>query len=170
LLYRILFGQKLATFATCLPLDIAVAQLSDLVRGEFFGSAPAGNAVIGTISPHKVALRYSRHPITRNSFAPYFIGRFEVTGQGLELKGAFRSSQIVRIIMISALGFMAVWIAATTAFALRGPANLWLLPIVGTVLLFFVGGLPIVGRKLADGDEEMISKAITYALNSRKSS
>lgn len=170
ILFHILFGQQPATFATSLPLDIAVAQLSDVVGNGFLGSTPTGNAIVGSVAPHRVALRYYRHPITRNSFTPYFIGRFEVVEQGLELRGVFRSSLFVRAFMVASLGFIILWIAASIAYAVRGPANLWLLPLVGTGLLLFLGGLPIVGRKLANGDEEIISRMITLALKPGKAS
>ncbi len=168
ILFHILFGQQQATFATDLPLDIAVARLGDVVGREPSGTAPAGNAVVGDVLPHRVVLRYYRHPLTRNAFRPCFIGRFEVTGQRLELRGVFRSSLLVRAFMIAALGFLVLWISATLAYALRGPANLWLFPAVGTGLLFVACGLPIAGRKLAQGDEEIVSRTIMSALNPAK--
>ena len=61
-------------------------------RGSFFR-----RGIAGRVSEERVVLRKRLPPLTMNSYAPVFSGRFRVTDGCTELYGAFGPSRFVRI-------------------------------------------------------------------------
>ena len=139
-------------------LEEAVRRVGAIVRPLSWSLVPAtglyGQVTPGSVTIHRVVAMY------RNSFKPYFFGRFVATPAGVRLEGVFTEHWLAKI-------FLLFWVTSTSivpfnlltlAPQLVGPSLLlFLMPVFGLVVNF-------VGRRMASGDVGTIAAALDAAL------
>jgi hypothetical protein len=159
-----LYGSKPAKFISRYSLQESVARLRAATAASLFSSFTKQSAV-GTVSEGKVKLRRVI-PMVRNSFKPFFFGRFEVQNGQTALVGYFSMHWFVKAFMTFWLGFCLFWSAIAFLAKLNKPAQVqWWFPLVGVAMfcagVFFVRGCKWVSRN----DEEWLSAVIREALS-----
>jgi len=131
---RILFSSEPAEFASAFSLDESVARL-DLARGSALSSI-ARESATGTVGESRVVLKRVI-PLVRNSFKPYFVGRFEQRAAGVVLVGRFTMHWSVKLFMIIWLGLCLLWTAMAASDVVH-QSKQWFMPVIG-VGMFSLG-------------------------------
>lgn len=154
---RLLYGSIPATFKSAFGLAESVARLCAATKQfGFFLTQPAA---VGSVSETHVKLRRVV-PLLRNSFKPFFFGRFEQRDDGVYLTGRFTTPLAVKV-------FMSFWLAGVLAIAIPlaavRNAPWWArLPPFG--LLAFGLALIGVGTWLGRNDAAWLSDVIQRSL------
>lgn len=99
----LLYGSTSAEFVSAYGLSESVERLTAATKRSVFSSLGETSAV-GKVSESEVRLQRVI-PMIRNSFKPFFVGRFEVRDGVTVLAGRFTLTQSVKI-------FMTVWFGA----------------------------------------------------------
>jgi hypothetical protein len=158
-----LYGSTPAEFKSGFGLSESVARLRAATRRSAFGVL-AQQAAAGPVDESRVRLQRVI-PMTRNSFKPLFVGRFEVRGEAVYLTGRFTLHLFVK-------AFMTVWFGGVLALgvtlgakAITTQGGNWL-PILAA-LGMFAAGVTLVGfgMWLARNDAGWLSKVIQTALD-----
>ena len=156
-----LYGSTPATFESAATLEESVRRLGAVTDQAALTSGRA----VGRVREDKVVLQRSV-PFVRNSFKPFFIGRFERTRSGVRLHGRFAMHWSIRAFLTYWFGFAVVWIAfAAYAVVVSDSSEQWWFPLAG--LAMFGAGLAIVsaGKYLARNDIIWLSNVIGAALS-----
>jgi hypothetical protein len=160
---RLLHDSTPAEFPSAYGLAESVERLSAVTKRSAF-SALGETTAVGKVSERVVRLQRVI-PMVRNSFKPFFIGRFEVRGEVTVLIGKFTMLPLVTV-------FMSIWFGMCCLFAgallLGGVkpqspnATFFLLQ----PFLMIAGGIALVaaGKWFARNDAAWLSALIASAL------
>ena len=146
------------TFLARIPIEQCKARLAagvDVERLAFSWSGYAGSKpILGKLGDDGFRLQKRRY--YRNSFAPFFYGRFVAAGSDTRIEGEFRLRTIVRILMFAWFSLLAAMFLALGVAVLAGRAQSQ--QNSGLVLLTFIGlavfGVAMIkfGRWLGRGE------------------
>jgi hypothetical protein len=100
-----------------------------------------------------------------NSFAPFFYGELQAGEEGSILEGRFRLHPFVRLFTLFWYSFILIFAAGVLIVPPRpGISRGWFFMVLG-VLAVVGGGLVLVGRWLARGEQEVIHSFLKSALD-----
>ena len=159
----LLYGSVPATFESAYSLEESVQRLSGATRRSMF-SALTTEAAVGRVSAHRVSLQRVT-PFFRNSFKPYFIGRFEDQRGKIVLTGQFTAPWFTKAFMTFWLGFCAVWTAAVTIAVLVSPETPKIMPFGGALMFALGCAFVSFAKKLSAKDVPWLSQLIQTALS-----
>ena len=160
--YDLLYGSTPAEFESDYQLEESVERLAAVVQPRtWFG--PAMEAVVGQLRTDDVSLARVI-PSIRNSFKPFFIGRFREVEGSVVLRGHFTLHVAVKLLLTYML--LLCFFMMTVSMFLDSAG--WLLR-----LTMFITPLPgltaFVGfcKWLARSDTQWISQVIRFALTAK---
>jgi len=111
------------TLRTRIPIEECKARLASNVDAERLGLSWSGYSgsrpILGKLRDNSFRLQKRRY--YRNSFAPFFFGRFVASDGGTLIEGEFRMHPFVKVFMIVWFSFLGVFalIMLISAFARR---------------------------------------------------
>jgi hypothetical protein len=160
---RILYESTPAEFVSGYGLSESVARLRAATQRSAFAMLGETTAV-GRVSEGSVSLQRVV-PMVRNSFKPFFIGRFEQRQGVTILRGRFTMHSFVKIFLSVWLGFVTLVLLGFVLSFVRGTSNLHG-PAVIVPFAMLGGGLGLVafGKWLARNDAAWLSVVIARAL------
>jgi hypothetical protein len=159
---RILFGSEPAEFESSYPLGESVRRL-DAARGSTL-AALRKQVATGTVSESRVVLKRVV-PFVRNSFKPYFVGRFEQRTGKVVLVGTFTMHWSVKAFMTLWLGFCALWTMLAASATFNVPEQRFF-PLFGLGMLAAGVAFLRLCRWLSRNDPAWLSSHIRHALSS----
>jgi hypothetical protein len=150
------------TFLTRIPIEECKARLAacvDVERLAFSWSGYAGSKpMLGKL--RDTNFRLQRRRFYRNSFAPFYYGRFVAAGRDTKIEGELRMRTDVKIFMVVWFSFLAVVFLIMAVTVLAGRANAQNNPALGIVIPagMAVFGVALIkfGRWLGRGEERDI--------------
>jgi hypothetical protein len=150
------------TLRTQFPIDVCRTRLASAVDPERWAFTRSGYAgakpILGKLLDTTFRLQVRRG--YRNSFAPFFFGRFVASASGTIVEGDFRMHPFVKGFMFFWFSFLAVFAAIALVLPSRGqPEAPWgraALLIGAAVMGAFGVGLVKFGGLLGHGEEEAI--------------
>ncbi len=157
-LLAFIYGSTSAEFESAYGLAESVTRLRAATRRHAFGIL-AEQAAAGTVSESRVRLQRVI-PMVGNSFKPFFIGRFELRGDGVYLTGRFTMLGLVKV-------FMTVWFGFLLAAGIVAVATEQVSPmlILGDLGMLGAGiALVALGKWFARNDIAWLSNVIRTAL------
>jgi hypothetical protein len=162
-LVRLLYDSTAAEFRSAYGLAESVERLGASTKRSVF-SALGETAAVGKVSEKVVRLQRVI-PMVGNSFKPFFIGHFEVRGDGTVLIGKFTMLPLVKVFMSFWFGMLGLFLGAELlgGFKPQGPnATLFLLQ----PFLMIGGGVALVaaGKWFARNDSAWLSELFAAAL------
>lgn len=162
-LLRLLYQSTPAEFVSGYGLSESVARLRAATQRSAFTMLGETTAV-GRVSEGSVSLQRVI-PMVRNSFKPFFFGRFEQRQGVTILCGRFTMHGFVKIFMSVWLGFVTLVLLGFVFSFARGTSNLHG-PVVLVPFAMLGGGLGLVafGNWLARNDAAWLSGVIARAL------
>ena len=165
--WRLLYESTPAEFRSTFGLEESVERLRAATKRSVFSSL-SETAAVGKVSEQSVRLQRVI-PMVRNSFKPFFVGRFEVRDGVTVLKGRFTMGLFAKI-------FISCWFGMTLAFAggtllgsIRSPTairSFWVLQ--PFVMLGFGVVLVAAGKWFSRNDAAWLSTVIEEALGSSR--
>jgi hypothetical protein len=114
--FGFLFGATPARFESSFSLEESVRRLEAATRRTTFSDLTSEQAV-GRVGESRVVLGRSI-PYVRNSFKPYFVGRFQKTHDGIVLRGTFSMHWSVRVFLSVWFGLAMFWTGTAAHYAL----------------------------------------------------
>ena len=162
-LMRLLYDSTPAEFRSAYGLAESVERLGAATKRSAF-SALAETTAVGKVSEKVVRLQRVI-PMVGNSFKPFFIGHFEVSGDATVLIGKFTMLPLVKVFMSFWFGMCGLFAGAVLlgGFKPQAPnATLFLLQ----PFLMIGGGIALVaaGKWFARNDAAWLSEVIATAL------
>jgi hypothetical protein len=154
-----LYGGTPARFQSAFSLLESVDRLRAATERSVFG-ALLKQAAVGKVTEERVSLQRVT-PFVGNSFKPYFVGRFEVTGERVSLVGHFTMHRFTKIFLTFWFGFV---LLATLAVPPK-PSDKWLPLLFGGGMLMAGVLLVLVGRWFSRNDVSWLSGRIANALS-----
>jgi hypothetical protein len=150
------------TLRTRIPIEECKARLALSVDAERLGFSWSGYAgsrpILGKLRDTTFRLQKRRY--YRNSFAPFFFGRFVASNDGTLIEGEFRMHPFVRVFMIVWFSFLGVPSVIMLISVFAGQADVQGSPILGLVIPagMAVFGVALVkfGRWLGRSEETAI--------------
>ena len=161
----LLFSLVPARFESAFPLEESVRRLRAATTQSLFGNL-THQVARGTVGASKVSLQRSV-PFVRNSFKPFFIGRFEASSR-VTLVGCFTMHPFAKVFMCFWLGFCLLWTALAAVFALFRAPDAWYFPLFGLAMFFAGLALIAVSKWFARNDVRWLSSVIATALDSSR--
>jgi hypothetical protein len=116
----------------------------------------------GRVSESRVSLQRVI-PMVGNSFKPFFVGRFQLSGGGVVLRGRFTLHWLVKLFMGFWLGFCVFFTTLAIVGAMRSPRAA-AAPFAGLAMLGFGLGLIRLGGWFSRNDPAWLSAVIRNAL------
>ena len=104
-------------------------------------------------------------PFMRNSFKPFFTGRFETSARGTVLLGRFSVHRGVQVFITLWLCLALLWTLAAVVFSIQQHKWSWLIPVFGLGMMLAGVGIVRFGSWFASSDVAWLSKFITRALS-----
>jgi len=161
--YDLLYERVPAEFKSAFSLEESIGRLRSATRRSSF-SVLAAQAAVGRVTESKVSLQRVI-PMVRNSFKPFFIGRFELRGGDTYLVGDFTAPPFTKIFMsiwfgillLIALAMLTVFLAnpGPFGFAAVGPFGMI---VAGIIFLR-------IGKWFSRNDAAWLSRFISTALS-----
>jgi hypothetical protein len=166
-LWRLLFESTPAEFRSAFGLAESVERLRAATKRSAFSSL-AETAAVGKVSQEGVRLQRVI-PMIRNSFKPFFVGRFEVRDGVTVLSGRFTMALFAKIFMSFWFGMLlaiggGIWVG-TSHSANTAPRLFLLQPFL---MVAFGVVLIAVGKWFARNDVAWLSSVIEGALGENK--
>jgi|GEM_PF-513301 len=156
-------GSDPVKFESSFGLTESVERLRAATRHSAF-AVLAQQEAVGTVEVARVSLQRAI-PMVRNSFKPYFNGRFVMQHNRVVLVGRFTLHGLVKV-------FMAFWFGATACFTVLtaitsfvGPGKAWQGPIFGLAMMGAGVAMVALGRWFARNDAAWLSDVINRALH-----
>lgn len=115
----------------------------------------------GTVTQSRVCLQRVI-PMVGNSFKPWFVGRFQMSGGHVVLRGRFTLHWLVKGFMGLWLSFCALFTVSGVIAAIRSPQSV--MPFAGLAMLAFGLGLMRLGGWFSRNDPAWLSAVIRNAL------
>lgn len=163
-LVRLLYDSTPAEFRSAYGLAESVERLGASTKRSVF-SALGETTAVGKVSERVVRLQRVI-PMVGNSFKPFFIGHFEVRGDGTVLIGKFTMLPLVKVFMSFWFGMLGLFVGAELlgGFKPQGPnAMLFLLQ---PFLMIGAGvAVVVIGKWFARNDTAWLSELIVTALS-----
>ena len=150
------------TFATELSIEQAVSRLREVTARSALHSLLREKAA-GKVTEHRVSLQRAI-PFVRNSFKPFFVGRFYAAQGKAELRGVFTMNWFVKVFMSFWFGFCVLWTLLSFVAVAEKPTELWFFPLAGLGMLVAGTALVQVGKWCSRNDRAYLSRVITEAL------
>ena len=160
---------KRVEFASAFPLAKSVDRLKATTRPRRFSfSAMAHESAVGRVSAQRVVLQRVT-PMFRNSFKPFFIGRFVEREGRVSLVGRFRMLWLVRIFMTFWLGAALVLPLSIAISSRTSPREREHELLMGAIM--FTAGVAVVAvcKWLSRNDPAWLSSVIRNALSAETS-
>ncbi len=163
---NLLYGSVSAEWESAYPLEESVARLRAVTLRSAF-SALAESAAVGTVSESEVKLQRVI-PMVRNSFKPFFLGRFVKRGEQVFLTGRFTMLLITKIFMSFWLGFLAFFSIAALVSMLAAPPEKpgrFSLVLAPLAMMAFGIGMLRLGKWFCRNDVQWLTNVIRRAIS-----
>jgi hypothetical protein len=162
-LRRLLYESTPAEFRSAFGIEESVERLRAATKRSAF-SALGEAAAVGKVSQDEVRLQRVT-PMVRNSFKPFFVGRFESRDGSTLLSGQFGMSLFSKIFMTFWLGMVALFGVGFFVGNLRATASYPRQIVFGPFLMLIAGlGLVALGKWFARNDVAWLTGIIGRAL------
>lgn len=164
-LKELIFGSQTGRFATPFSREEAARRLAASVKRTVLHTL-FRQAVVGKVSVERVYL-YRYRPFIQNSFAPVFLGSFQVRDGVTLLEGYFSMHWYTKAFLILWYGLLAFFpIVAAIDMARSGLSGKELVreALFVIVLVLFPIGLTMFGKWYARDDPRYISEVIRKAI------
>jgi hypothetical protein len=165
-LLDLLYGSVAAEWESSYPLEVSVARLRAVTLRSVF-SALAESAAVGTVSESQVKLQRVISMV-RNSFKPFFLGRFVKRGERVFLTGRFTMLLITKIFMSFWLGFLAFFSIAALVSMLAAPPEKpgrFSLVLAPLAMMAFGIGMLRLGKWFCRNDVQWLTDVIRRAIS-----
>lgn len=159
---RFWVGSGPVEFESAYGVDESVRRLRDATRR--WGLFSPTEIAAGTVSESRVSLQRVI-PMVRNSFKPFFIGKFERRADKVVLVGRFTMNVFAKMFMAVWMGFVS-FVTLVGGVAATQSHHAAPIPFVGLGMLLFAVLLIRFGAWLSRNDPEWLSEVIRHALNS----
>jgi hypothetical protein len=161
---RLLYESTPAKFRSAYSVAESVERLQAATKRSAF-SAIGEAAAVGKVSQDGVRLQRVT-PMVRNSFKPFFVGRFESRDGATLLIGRFGMSLFTKIFMTFWLGMVALFAVGFLAGSLNATVSYPRQIVMGPFLMLIAGlGLVALGKWFARNDVAWLSGVIGRALD-----
>jgi hypothetical protein len=161
---RLLYESTPAEFRSAFGIEESVERLQAATKRSAF-SAIGEAAAVGKVSPDLVRLQRVT-PMVRNSFKPFFVGRFESRDGVTLLAGRFGMSLFTKIFMTFWLGMVALFGVGFLVGSLSATASYPRQIVIGPFLMLIAGmGFVALGKWFARNDVAWLSGVIGRALD-----
>lgn len=158
---RIWRGSEPVVFDSSFGMIESVERLKAAThRWGFFSLT--GEVATGRVTESRVSLQRVI-PMVGNSFKPFFVGRFELSGGKVVLRGRFTLHWLVKIFMGFWLSFCALFTALAMVAAVHSPRAA-AMPFAGLAMLAFGVSLIRLGGWFSRRDPAWLSDVIRHAL------
>ena len=162
-LVRLLYGSTPAEFRSAYSLAESVERLSAASKRSAF-SALAETTAVGKVSEKAVRLQRVI-PMVRNSFKPFFMGHFEVRGDGVVLIGKFTILPLVKVFLSFWFGMCGLFAVQVLLSGFKPQAPKAALFLLQPFLMIAAGiALVAAGKWFARNDAAWLSEVIATAL------
>ncbi|MGB6310198.1 MAG: hypothetical protein WBF89_20635 [Steroidobacteraceae bacterium] len=162
-LVRLLYDSTPAEFRSPYNLAESVERLSAASKRSAF-SALAETTAVGKVSEKAVRLQRVI-PMVRNSFKPFFIGRFELRGDGVVLIGKFTMVPLVKVFMSFWFGMCGLFAGEVLLSGFKPHAPKAVFFLLQPFLMIAAGiALVAAGKWFARNDAAWLSGVIATAL------
>jgi hypothetical protein len=163
------------TLRTCISIDECKARLAtaiDVERFAFSWSGYAGSKdILGKIRDTSFRLQKRRY--YRNSFAPFFFGRFVVSDGGTLIEGDFKMHPAVKVFLVIWFSFLAFFVLMTVTLTATGRAHMdddrGLALVIPFGMAIFAVALVKFGQRLGRSEEQAILAFLKSALEASDS-
>jgi hypothetical protein len=160
---RLLYESTPAEFRSAFGMEESVERLQAATKRSAF-SAIGEAAAVGKVSPDLVRLQHVT-PMVRNSFKPFFVGRFESRDGITLLTGQFGMSLFTKIFMTFWLGMVALFGVGFLVGSLNATAPYPRQIVIGPFLMLIAGlALVALGKWFARNDVAWLTGVIGRAL------
>jgi hypothetical protein len=160
----LLYESTPAEFRSAYSIAESVERLSAATKRSAF-SAIGEAAAVGKVAPDIVRLQRVT-PMVRNSFKPFFVGRFESQDGVTRLIGRFGMSMFTKIFMTFWLGMVALFAVGFWVGSLNATASYPRQIVIGPFLMLIAGlGLVALGKWFARNDVAWLRAVIGRALD-----
>lgn len=161
---RLLYESIPAEFRSAYGIEESVERLQAATKRSAF-SALGETTAVGKVSPDEVRLQRVT-PMVRNSFKPFFVGRFERRDGITLLTGRFGMSPFTKIFMTFWLGMVALFGVGFLVGSLSATASYPRQIVIGPFLMLVAGlGLVALGKWFARNDVAWLTGVIGRALD-----
>lgn len=156
-------GSDPVQFESSFGLTESIERLRAATRRSMF-AALAQQEAVGTVEASRVSLQRVI-PMVRNSFKPFFRGRFLMENDRVILTGRFTLHGVVKVFMAFWFGVTACFTVLTTLMPFVGPGKAWQGPLFGLAMM--ATGIAVVAlcRWFARNDAAWLSNVIDRALH-----
>ena len=124
------------TFDTRIAIDECKARLASSIDAERLGFSWSGYAgskpILGQL--HDSNFRLQKRRYYRNSFAPFFFGRFVTVEGGTRIEGEFRMHPLVKVFMSVWYGFLGLMFVVMLITVIAGRADVQRGALAGLVI------------------------------------
>src|ERR1700733_15636255 len=163
-LRRLLYESTPAEFRSAYSVAESVERLRAATKRSTF-AAIGEAAAVGKVSPDGVRLQRVP-PMVRNSFKPFFVGRFESRDGVTLLTGRFGMSLFTKIFMTFWLAMVALFGVGFLVGSLSATASYPRQIVIGPFLMLIAGlGLVALGKWFARNDVAWLTGVIGRALD-----
>ena len=163
-LRRLLYESTPAEFRSAYGIDESVERLRAATKRSSFAAIDEA-AAVGKVSPEGVRLQCVT-PMVRNSFKPFFVGRFESRDGVTLLTGQFGMASFTKIFMTFWLGMVALFGVGFLVGSLSASAPYPRQIVIGPFLMLVAGfGLVALGKWFARNDVAWLTGVIGRALD-----
>lgn len=160
---RLLYGSTPAEFRSAYSVPESVDLLLGATKRSAW-SALDDTTAVGQVSAESVRL-HRVIPMIRNSFKPFFTGRFENRDGVTVLTGCFTMPMVVKIFMSFWLGMVALFAVGLLLGSLNSTASFPLWAAIAPLFMLATGlGLVRLGKWFARNDAMWLSGIITQTL------
>jgi hypothetical protein len=168
-LFELLYGSTAAEFPSSYGISESVQRLRAATKRSTF-SAIGEQAAVGKVTEESVRLQRVI-PMVRNSFKPFFVGRFEAREGATVLCGRFSMMPSTKVFMTFWLSMVLFFAFAMPIFGARSPQGAPGFAALIPIFMLCAGiGLIALGKWLSRNDVGWLSKVIEGALVGRTGS
>jgi hypothetical protein len=164
-LTSLIFASADSRYESAYSLEESLQRLRAATTKSHFG-ALARQAAIGKVTESLVSLQRSI-PFVQNSFKPFFVGRFETSGNGVVLVGQFSMHWSTKAFMVFWFGFCVLWTVLATSAVLSKPSVDWFFPLAGVGMVTAGTVLVLLGKWFARNDVQWLSRVLNEALSAK---
>ena len=160
----LLYESTPAEFRSAYSIAESVERLRAATKRSSF-AAIGEAAAVGKVSPDSVRLQRVT-PMVRNSFKPFYVGRFESRDGATLLTGRFGMSLFTKIFMTFWLGMVALFGVGFLVGSLNATASYPRQIVIAPFLMLVAGiGLVALGKWFARNDVAWLTEVIGRALD-----
>ena len=158
----LLYGSVPAEFPSDFGLEESVKRLSNATLRWWSPAGVLQQFAMGTVSRDRVRLQRVI-PFIRNSFKPFYVGRFERDGARTVLKGRFTIHWFTKVFVTA---WLVLFLAGTVVAAFApGGRNPWCFPLIFLAGFALAIGMIVLSKRFARNDSAWLSAVIRKALH-----